>query len=66
MKSVSEKYISDPLPTPGGGVLIGILGVGVPPGSPNPEPISDKKNVIFHTRSQTRPLKSILVSRLRF
>ena len=42
MKPVSERYISDPLPTPGG-VLMGILGVGVPPGSPNPDPISEKK-----------------------
>ena len=28
---------------PGGGVLLGILGGGVPPGSPNPDPISDQK-----------------------
>ena len=28
---------------PGGGVLLGILGAGVPPGSPNPNPISDQK-----------------------
>ena len=27
---------------PGGGVLLGILGGGVPPGSPNPDPISDQ------------------------
>ena len=27
----------------GGGVLLGILGGRVPPGSPNPEPISDQK-----------------------
>ena len=26
-----------------GGVLLGILGGGVPPGSPNPDPISDQK-----------------------
>ena len=26
---------------------------GVPPGSPNPDPQSDQKNVIFHTRFQT-------------
>ena len=25
---------------------------GVPPGSPNPDPISDQNNVIFHTRFQ--------------
>ena len=27
----------------GGGVLLGILGGGVPPGSQNPDPISDQK-----------------------
>ena len=31
----------------------------MPLGSPNPDPISDQTNVIFHTRFQTRPLKSI-------
>ena len=52
------------LPT-GGEVLLGILGGGVPPGSPNPDPtISDQKNVIFHTRFQNRLLKSIPVFRL--
>ena len=30
----------------------GIFGGGVPPGSPNPDPISDQKNVIFQTRFQ--------------
>ena len=34
--------------TPGGGVLLGILGRGVPPGSPNPDPISDQ-NMPFST-----------------
>ena len=29
--------------TRGGGVLLAILGGGVPPGSSNPDPISDKK-----------------------
>ena len=28
---------------PPGGVLLGILGRGVPPASPNPDPISDQK-----------------------
>ena len=32
---------------------MGLPGGGVPPGSPNPDPISDQKNVIFHTRFQT-------------
>ena len=54
-----HSYISlDP-----GGVLLGILCAGVSPGSPNPDPISDQKNVIFHTRFQTRPLKFIPVFR---
>ena len=34
-------------------IPLGILCVGVPPGPP--DPISDQKNVIFHTRSETRP-----------
>ena len=50
----------------GGGVLLEILGGGVPPGSSNPDPISDQKNVIFHIRFQTRPLKSIPVFRPGF
>jgi len=28
---------------PGGGVLVEIFGGGVPPASPNPDPISDQK-----------------------
>ena len=47
----------------GGGVLLGILGGGVMPGSPNPDPSFRRKNVIFHTSFQTRPLKSIPVLR---
>ena len=43
----------------GGGVLLGVLVGVVPPGSPDPDPISDQKNVLFHTRFQTRPRKSI-------
>ena len=36
------------------GVILGILGGGVPPGSANPDPISDKKmSLIFHTHFQT-------------
>ena len=31
------------LPGGGEGVLLGILGGGVPPGSSNPDPISDQK-----------------------
>ena len=47
----------------GGGVLLGILGGCVSPGSPNPSPYFRPKNVIFHTCFQTRPLKSIPVLR---
>ena len=35
------------------GVLLEILGGAVSPGSPNPDPISDQKIVIFHNRFQT-------------
>ena len=35
-------------PRGGGGVLLGILGGGVPPGSSNPDPISDL-NMPFST-----------------
>ena len=49
-----------------GEVCLGHLGGGVPPGSPNPDPISDQKNVIFHTRLQTWPLKSIPILRPGF
>ena len=48
-----------PCSWPRRGVLLGILGGGVVPGSPNPDVIADQKNVIFHTRFQTRSLKSI-------
>ena len=37
-------------PGGGGGGILEILSGGVPPGSPNPDPTSDK-SVIFHTRS---------------
>ena len=43
-------------PPRGGGVLQGILGGGVPPGSPNLDSISDQKNVIFQAGFQTWPL----------
>ena len=49
-------------PEGGEGVLLGILGGGVQPGSSNPDPISDQK-MSFHTRFQTRPLKSTSVFR---
>jgi len=43
-----------------GGVFLGIFGGGVPPGSPNPDPISDQQNAILHTRFQTRPLNILI------
>ena len=59
-----EKRVLVPQMVPGGrGLPLGILVGGVPPGSPNPESPSDQKDVIFHTRFQTRPLKSIPVFR---
>ena len=54
----SRRQVSSP-----GEVLLGILGGGVPPGSPNPDPISDQKMLFprpfsdqtskIHTRLQT-------------
>ena len=49
----------------GGGELLGSLGGGVPPGSSNPDPISNQK-YHFHTSFQTWPLKSIPILRPAF
>ena len=49
--------ICPPLKVRGEGVLLGILGGGVAPGSPKAWPDFRPKNVIFHTRFQTRPSK---------
>ena len=38
----SKLRFSRALQSPGG-IFLGILGGGVPPGSPNPDPISDQK-----------------------
>ena len=46
-----------------GGILLGILRGGVPPGSPNPDTISDQKYVTLQTCFQTKPPKSIPVFR---
>ena len=47
---------------PGQGILLVILGVGSLCGSsPNPDPISDKKMLFFHTHFQSRPPNSIPV-----
>ena len=44
-----------------GGVLLRILfGGGVPPISPNPDPVSRPRNVIFRSRFQTWPLRNYL------
>ena len=46
------------------GVLLGISGGGVPLDCPNPDPVL--KNVIFHTRFQTRPLRTHTASEINF
>ena len=43
------------------GVLLRILGGGVLPGSPNPDPTSDQEIAIFHTRFQTWPLRNDII-----
>ena len=43
------------------GVLLRILGGGVLPGSPNPDPTSDQEIPIFHTRFQTWPLRNDVI-----
>ena len=47
LKFKVRSYVMKPLIlgclAPPGGVLLEILGVGVPPGFPNPDPISDQK-----------------------
>lgn len=45
--------VTGPVVGGGGGVLLGINGGGVPPSSPNSNPISDQKNFIIYTRLQT-------------
>ena len=59
----SEVILKNIVVARGGGLLQRILGGGVPPGSSDPDPISDQKNVILHTRFQTRTLKSIPIFR---
>lgn len=56
------KFDQEPTHLSGGG-LLGILSGGVSIGSRNPDPISNPKNVIFYTRFQTWPPKSISVFR---
>ena len=43
------------------GVLLRILGGGVLPGSPNPDPTSDQEIAIFHTRFHTWPLRNDII-----
>ena len=47
-KKVSKRKMCSDKHPPWGEVLLGILGRGVPPGSPNPDPISDQ-NMLFST-----------------
>ena len=42
------------------GSILGILSGGMPPGSPNADPTSDK-NGIFQTRFQTWPLGNYII-----
>ena len=46
-----------------GGVFLGIRSEGPPPGSPNPNPISNKKTFHFPCRFETWRLRSITVFR---
>ena len=41
----------------GGGLVLGILGWGVPPGSPNPDSISDQKTSFSHPFSDLASMK---------
>ena len=43
------------------GLFLRILGGGVLPGSPNPNPTSDQEIAIFHTRFQTWPLRNDII-----
>ena len=49
----------------GGGLVLGILGWGVPPGSPNPDSISDQK-MLFFTPVFRPGLYEIMLSLHRF
>ena len=50
-RSLFDSHLSGlAFPTPGGGVLLGILGGGVPPGFLNPDPYFRPKNVIFDNK----------------
>ena len=43
------------------GLLLRILGGGVLPGSPNPDPTSDQEIAIFQTRFQTWSLRNDII-----
>ena len=64
MLSLAERSRDEPKTDPltPGGVLLGILGGGVSPCSPNPDPSQNKKCNFPHP-FLTRPLKSIHVFR---
>ena len=42
-RNIAEIFKMSIVYNPGGGVLLGSFGGGVPPASPNPDPISDQK-----------------------
>ena len=46
----------------GGGVLLAILGGGVPPGSPNLDPISDQNMSFSHPFSDQAPVAQKMVN----
>ena len=48
---LKTQYSKIKSPPGGREVFLGIRGGGVPPGSPNPDPTSDPKIDIFHTRT---------------
>ena len=47
MGDFRKNILHDDFEGGGGGVLLGILGGGVPPGSPNPDPISEQEMSFF-------------------
>ena len=61
LRGIMHRILSRLMSRPGGGVgggglLLEILGGGVPPGSQNPDPISDQKMSFSRTCFQTWPL----------
>ena len=63
-KNDLRTYISDRWKGGGGGVRLGIIGVGVSPGSANILILFRTKKCHFHTRFQTWPLRNYISSLL--